>query len=210
MTVLNKLCIKTNRFKSTKTDFNGSLKDLYSKVVAQLKLTYRPQQLYLAEIILDQLMHSDKAMIEAPLGSGKSLAYLLAALMYNIETDKHVMISTNTKLLQHQLLYKDIPELNQALEFKINALLIKSKSEYISLGLISQILKDENINYEVSILKMKLLIWLTETETGDIQELNLKGGQKMYFDQKLKHMFQKNDVHFIIILNAMHKTFKLV
>ena len=96
------------------------------------------------------------------------------------------MISTNTKLLQHQLLYKDIPELNQALEFKINALLIKSKSEYISLGLISQILKDENINYEVSILKMKLLIWLTETETGDIQELNLKGGQKMYFDQKIE------------------------
>ena len=106
------------------------------------------------------------------------------------------MISTNTKLLQHQLLYKDIPELNQALEFKINALLIKSKSEYISLGLISQILKDENINYEVSILKMKLLIWLTETETGDIQELNLKGGQKMYFDQKLKHMFQKKRCSF--------------
>ncbi|ARJ27405.1 helicase C-terminal domain-containing protein [Staphylococcus lugdunensis] len=183
--------------KAPKTDFNGSLKDLYSKVVAQLKLTYRPQQLYLAEIILDQLMHSDKAMIEAPLGSGKSLAYLLAALMYNIETDKHVMISTNTKLLQHQLLYKDIPELNQALEFKINALLIKSKSEYISLGLISQILKDENINYEVSILKMKLLIWLTETETGDIQELNLKGGQKMYFDQKIEtYVPEKNDVHF--------------
>lgn len=64
---MNKLCIKTNRFKSAKTDFNGSLKDLYSKVVAQLKLTYRPQQLYLSEIILDQLMHSDKAMIEAPL-----------------------------------------------------------------------------------------------------------------------------------------------
>ena len=59
-------------------------------------MTYRPQQLYLSEIILDQLMHSDKAMIEAPLGSGKSLAYLLAALMYNIETGRHVMISTNT------------------------------------------------------------------------------------------------------------------
>ncbi len=49
-------------------------------------------------------MHSEKAMIEASLGSGKSLAYLLAALMYNIETGKHVMISTNTKLLQSQLL----------------------------------------------------------------------------------------------------------
>jgi hypothetical protein len=33
--------------------------------------------LYLSEIILEQLMHSEKAMIEAPLGSGKSFAYLL-------------------------------------------------------------------------------------------------------------------------------------
>ena len=98
-------------------------------------------------------MHNDKAMIEAPLGSGKSLAYLLAALMYNIETGRHVMISTNTKLLQNQLLLKDIPSINQALNFKINATLIKSKSEYISLGLISQILKDETTNYEVNILK---------------------------------------------------------
>ncbi|MEJ7142103.1 DEAD/DEAH box helicase, partial [Staphylococcus capitis] len=84
----------------------------YKKATKQLGLTYRPQQLYLSEIILEQLMHSEKAMIEAPLGSGKSLAYLLAALMYNIETGRHVMISTNTKLLQSQLLEKDIPALN--------------------------------------------------------------------------------------------------
>ena len=81
---------------------------------------------------------------------------------------------------------KDIPSINQALNFKINATLIKSKSEYISLGLISQILKDETTNYEVNILKMQLLTWIIETETGDIQDLNLKGGQKMYFDQKIE------------------------
>ncbi|MCE3404703.1 hypothetical protein LB360_23545, partial [Staphylococcus aureus] len=86
-----------------------------------------------------------------------------------------VMISTNTKLLQSQLLEKDIPAMNEALNFKINALLIKSKSDYISLGLISQILKDDTSNYEVNILKMQLLIWITETPSGDIQELNLKG-----------------------------------
>ena len=76
------------------------------------------------------------------------------------------MISTNTKLLQNQLLQKDIPSLNDALNFKINAALIKSKSDYISLGLISQILKDDTSNYEVNILKMQLLIWITETKTG--------------------------------------------
>ena len=89
-------------------------------------------------------MHNDKALIEAPLGSGKSLAYLLAALMYNIETGRHVMISTNTKLLQHQLLQKIFLVLI-ALDFKINAALIKSKTDYISLGLISQILKDDTL-----------------------------------------------------------------
>ena len=52
------------------------------------------------------------------------------------------MISTNTKLLQNQLLIKDIPALKKALNFKINASLIKSKRDYIALGLISQILKD--------------------------------------------------------------------
>ena len=179
------------------TEFNGTLKTLYKKATKQLGLTYRPQQLYLSEIILEQLMHSEKAMIEAPLGSGKSLAYLLAALMYNIETGRHVMISTNTKLLQSQLLEKDIPALNQALDFKVNATLIKSKNDYISLGLISQILKEETNNYEVSILKIQLLIWITETHTGDIQELNLKGGQKMYFDQKIEtYVPVRHDIHY--------------
>ncbi|PTF14804.1 helicase C-terminal domain-containing protein [Staphylococcus devriesei] len=183
--------------KAPQTKFNGSLKQLYSRVTDALNLTYRPQQLYLAEIILEQLMHNDKAMIEAPLGSGKSLAYLIAALIYNIETGRHVMISTNTKLLQNQLLQKDIPSLNKALNFKINAALIKSKNEYISLGLISQILKDETLNYEVNILKMQLLIWITETTTGDVQDLNLKGGQKMYFDQKVEtYVPVRHDIHY--------------
>lgn len=183
--------------KAPQTRFDGSLKHLYSTVTEELNLTYRPQQLYLSEIILEQLMHNDKALIEAPLGSGKSLAYLLAALVYNIETGRHVMISTNTKLLQNQLLQKDIPSLNKALNFKINAALIKSKNDYISLGLISQILKDETTNYEVNILKMQLLIWITETNTGDIQDLNLKGGQKMYFDQKVEtYVPVRHDIHY--------------
>ena len=36
---------------------------------------------------------------------------------------------------------------------------------------------------------MELLVWITQTETGDIQELNLKGGQKMYLEQKQKLMY---------------------
>ena len=85
-------------------------------------------------------MHSDKAMIEAPLGSGKSLAYLQQQCII-IETGRHVMISTNTKLLQSQLLEKDIPLLNDVLDFKINASLIKSKMIIYLLVLSAKFLK---------------------------------------------------------------------
>ncbi|UTB80690.1 helicase C-terminal domain-containing protein [Staphylococcus carnosus] len=184
-------------FKSPQIDFEGTTEDFYNQVIDALGYTFRPQQLYLAETILDQLMHSEKALIEAPLGSGKSLAYLIAALMYNIETKQHVMISTNTKLLQNQLLEHDIPILEQVLGYRINAAIIKSRRDYISLGLISQILKDETQNYDVSLLKMELLVWITQTETGDIQELNLKGGQKMYLEQKSEtYVPVRNDIHY--------------
>ncbi|MBZ8173247.1 ATP-dependent helicase [Staphylococcus cohnii] len=201
---------KQKDFKAPTANFDGTLKDLYTDITEKLNLTYRPQQLYLAEIILEQLMHSEKAMIEAPLGSGKSFSYLLASIMYNIQTGKHVMISTNTKLLQSQLLEKDIPALKSALNFKINASLIKSKRDYISLGLISQILKDESNNYEVSILKMQLLIWITETHTGDIQELDLKGGQKMYYEQKLEtYVPVRNDINYFNFIKRNAKNIQI-
>ncbi|MFW0759864.1 helicase C-terminal domain-containing protein [Staphylococcus cohnii] len=201
---------KQKDFKAPTANFDGTLKDLYTDITEKLNLTYRPQQLYLAEIILEQLMHSEKAMIEAPLGSGKSFSYLLASLMYNIQTGRHVMISTNTKLLQSQLLEKDIPALKSALNFKINASLIKSKRDYISLGLISQILKDESNNYEVSILKMQLLIWITETHTGDIQELDLKGGQKMYYEQKLEtYVPVRNDINYFNFIKRNAKNIQI-
>ena len=56
---------------------------------------------------------------------------------------------------------------------------------------------------------MQLLTWIIETETGDIQDLNLKGGQKMYFDQRLKLMYQLDMICIITITsNEMHIIFK--
>ncbi|UXR85787.1 helicase C-terminal domain-containing protein [Staphylococcus felis] len=165
-------------------DFSGNLKDLYLMIINKTKYQYRESQLYLSEIIFNQLMNNEKTLVEAETGSGKSLAYIVAAIMYYIETGEHVMISTNTKLLQNQLLEHDIPIVNRALKSQINAKLIKSKQDYISLGLISDILKEETSNYEVNLLKMQLLIWILSTDTGDIQELNLRGSQQMYMAQK--------------------------
>ncbi|HHU6749711.1 TPA: helicase C-terminal domain-containing protein [Staphylococcus pseudintermedius] len=184
-------------FEVSHVRFDGDLTSLYRTIVEACRYQYREEQLYMAQIVFDQLMHNEKALIEADTGSGKSLAYLVASLMYYIETGEHVMISTNTKMLQNQLLLQDIPKINDALNVSINATLIKSKQDYISLGLISQVLKDETTNYDVNLLKMQLLIWILETRTGDIQELNLRGGQKMYFEQKIEtYVPVRKDFHY--------------
>ncbi|EGQ2870752.1 ATP-dependent helicase, partial [Staphylococcus pseudintermedius] len=184
-------------FEVSHIQFDGNLTALYQTIVDVCHYQYREEQLYMAQIVFDQLMHNEKALIEADTGSGKSLAYLVASLMYYIETGEHVMISTNTKMLQNQLLLQDIPKINEALNVSINATLIKSKQDYISLGLISQVLKDETTNYDVNLLKMQLLIWILETRTGDIQELNLRGGQKMYFEQKIEtYVPIRKDFHY--------------
>lgn len=184
-------------FEKSNVQFDGDLTALYQTIVDACHYQYREEQLYMAQIVFDQLMHNEKALIEADTGSGKSLAYLVASLMYYIETGEHVMISTNTKMLQNQLLLQDIPKINRALNVSINATLIKSKQDYISLGLISQVLKDETTNYDVNLLKMQLLIWILETRTGDIQELNLRGGQKMYFEQKIEtYVPVRKDFHY--------------
>ncbi|HCT0429100.1 TPA: ATP-dependent helicase, partial [Staphylococcus pseudintermedius] len=184
-------------FEVSHIQFDGNLTALYQTIVDVCHYQYREEQLYMAQIVFDQLMHNEKALIEADTGSGKSLAYLVASLMYYIETGEHVMISTNTKMLQNQLLLQDIPKINEALNVSINATLIKSKQDYISLGLISQVLKDETTNYDVNLLKMQLLIWILETRTGDIQELNLRGGQKMYFEQKIEtYVPVRKDFHY--------------
>lgn len=177
--------------------FEGSIKELYSTIIERIQYQHRDTQLYLAETIFSQLMNNQKSLIEAETGSGKSLAYIVAALMYHIETGEHVMISTNTKILQYQLLNHDIPLINKAMNFSINSALIKSKRDYISLGLVSDILQDEIQNYDVNILKMQLLVWLLQTDTGDIQELNLRGAQQIYLDQKRQtYVPSRHDKHY--------------
>ncbi|MCS4485447.1 helicase C-terminal domain-containing protein [Staphylococcus americanisciuri] len=186
-------------------NFNDDLATLYETIINYAGYQYREDQRYLSEVIYNQLMQNDTALIEAETGSGKSLAYLIAALMYYIETGEHVMISTNTKLLQYQLIDKDIPLINRALNIKLNACIIKSKRDYISLGLVYQILNDETTNYEVNMLKMQLLLWLLETDTGDIHELNLRGGVKLYIDQKIEtYVPMRKDIDYYqqIRLNA--------
>jgi len=70
-------------------------------------------------------------VVEAGTGIGKTFAYLIPAIYYSIANKKPVMISTNTINLQEQIVYKDIPFLQEVLPDKFTAVLAKGRSNYI-------------------------------------------------------------------------------
>ncbi len=75
----------------------------------------RPEQLTMAEAVGRSLIDGGHLMVEAGTGTGKSMAYLLPAILWAVENDKTVVVSTYTKTLQDQILRHDIPLLRQRL-----------------------------------------------------------------------------------------------
>ena len=72
---------------------------------------YRDGQLQMAEAVESALAEKKHLIVEAGTGTGKTLAYLVPAIL----SGKRVVISTGTKNLQEQLFFKDIPFLEQHL-----------------------------------------------------------------------------------------------
>jgi ATP-dependent DNA helicase DinG len=70
---------------------------------------FRKEQLQMAEFLLERLYDSENGIIEAGTGTGKTLAYLLPAVLYALEHDKKITVTTETKTLQKQLVEKDLP-----------------------------------------------------------------------------------------------------
>jgi ATP-dependent DNA helicase DinG len=94
----------------------------------------RPQQLAMAQAIARAIATSRHLMVEAGTGIGKSFAYLVPTIQAALANqDYRVVISTNTISLQEQLITKDIPFLQDVMPEPFRAVLVKGRSNYLSL-----------------------------------------------------------------------------
>ena len=94
----------------------------------------RPQQIEMSQFIADRLKlaeHHRMAVVEAPTGVGKTLAYLAGAIECALEQKKMLVISTATVNLQQQLLQKDLPQFSQATGKELKFVQAKGRRRYL-------------------------------------------------------------------------------
>jgi ATP-dependent DNA helicase DinG len=93
--------------------------------------SYRAQQHTMAHAVAHALDTEQHLIVEAPTGVGKTLAYLLPAVLHAVGNNRTAVISTHTKNLQDQLLLKDIPLARTLLGTDFTAIALKGRRNYI-------------------------------------------------------------------------------
>lgn len=160
------------------------------------KYEKRNGQRDMSEAIFDAFKLHHHALIEAETGTGKSLAYLISAIYEAVKTKRRIIISTYTTQLQTQLLEEEIPLIQKLVSFPFKTTLIKGKSNYISLEKFERELKSEHQdNYDIVLTKAMILVWLTETDTGDIDEIQLPSSGYFFFKKISTESEGYNEVH---------------
>ena len=101
-------------------------------VMAKAKnFEYRPEQQEMAVAVARALSEERHLVVEAGTGVGKSLAYLVPAVLWAHEQKKKAVISTYTINLQEQLVFKDLPIVQKLLPFEFEAMLWKGRANYL-------------------------------------------------------------------------------
>lgn len=151
------------------------------------RFAYRAEQSRMMNLVYDHFTEgtTKDLFIEAATGTGKTLGYLLP-MSYLATPEKPVIISTVSIVLQNQLVEKDLPLANQICQGKLRGIVIKSHRHYLDLQRFKATLNQPTPQKQYALYQMGVLVWLLETETGDLDELQLTN---------LNHLFWKEVTH---------------
>src|SRR5258705_1998669 len=134
----------------------------------------RPGQREMALLWTETLEHGGTLLVEAPTGIGKSLAYLLPALLRRVQGSGPVVVSTCTKALQEQLLRQDIPLALRATVAPLRVVTLKGRQNYLCKRRAEARLMQPALFPEAGVgeaVAGKLRSWVEHTAAGEVDEL---------------------------------------
>lgn len=136
-------------------------------------------------------------LIEASTGSGKSLGYLLP-LSYQSDNFP-IVISTSTILLQEQLIDQTLEQVKKITGNHLFGMVLKSHRHFIDLNKFYLTLLEQQVDQKQYVInQMAILTWLMETETGDLDEINLNKSHVLFEHVKHRgvHTLNKDSLFF--------------
>ncbi|MBI2689673.1 MAG: ATP-dependent DNA helicase [Acidobacteria bacterium] len=129
---------------------------------------FRPGQLEMAEAVEAAIAERKHLIVEAGTGTGKSLAYLVPAIL----SGKRVIVSTGTKNLQEQLFFKDVPFLQQHFANELRVCYMKGRSNYACRQKIYDAEREPILAGLEEVADFQIIReWEKTTETGDRAEI---------------------------------------
>lgn len=132
------------------------------------KYEHRPGQQQMAEAIESALAERRHLIVEAGTGTGKTLAYLIPAIL----SGQRVVISTGTKNLQEQLFYKDVPFLQRHFDRPLSVCYMKGRNNYACRQKIYEAEKAPVLDGLEEVADFQIIQkWEQTTETGDRSEI---------------------------------------
>jgi ATP-dependent DNA helicase DinG len=137
---------------------------------------YRPRdgQLAMVEAVVGAVADDRPVLVEAGTGTGKSLAYLLPALL----TGRKVVVATATIALQEQLLKKDVPLVEAILAEHgrtLTVAIVKGLQNFLCLRRFEEARIDARLDGSPPPGFAEIEAWARTTETGDRSELTELG-----------------------------------
>jgi ATP-dependent DNA helicase DinG len=143
---------------------------------------YRPQQQEMAVAVAHALENREHLAVEAGTGVGKSLAYLVPAILFAIAHKKKAVVSTHTINLQEQLAQKDLPMLEAVLPVKFSFTMLKGRANYLcSRRLRKAMLQAQGLftSSEAEELK-RIYDWSKKTDDGSLSDFEIEPDPKVW------------------------------
>src|SRR5689334_1034288 len=141
---------------------------------------FRPKQQEMAARVAQALDEEQHLIVEAGTGVGKSLGYLVPAVLFALDRHKKAIVSTHTINLQEQLLHKDIPILKKVLPLEFEAALMKGRQNYVCPRRLRRALESSKELFTGPEDKelQRIAEWAAKTKDGTLSDLSIEPDPK--------------------------------
>jgi ATP-dependent DNA helicase DinG len=148
---------------------------------------FRPQQQEMAVAVARALQNREHLAVEAGTGVGKSLAYLVPAILFAIAQKKKAVVSTHTINLQEQLTEKDLPMLADvlgalAVPVKFSYSMLKGRANYLCTRRLQKAMQQSGNLFTSSEAEelQRIHEWSKETKDGSLSDFDIEPDPKVW------------------------------